>query len=71
MDLKAEGIVVDHRVQTIKKYGEFNDRAPPGRIHIVKLNRELLPTEKSTKEKMPVSSETWVRDDIDLQHWEK
>jgi hypothetical protein len=20
---------------------------------------------------MPVSSETWVRDDIDLQHWEK
>jgi hypothetical protein len=25
----------------------------------MKLNRELLPTEKSIKEKMPVSSESW------------
>jgi hypothetical protein len=37
----------------------------------MKLNRELLPTEKSTKEKMPVSSESWVRHDVDLKHWEK
>jgi hypothetical protein len=37
----------------------------------MKLNRELLPTEKSTKEKMPVSFESWVRQDIDLKHWEK
>jgi hypothetical protein len=37
----------------------------------MKLNRELLPTEKSTKEKTPVSSESWVRNDIDLKHWEK
>jgi hypothetical protein len=44
---------------------------PPGRIHIVKLNRELLPTEKSTEEKMPMSSESWVRPDIDLKNWEK
>jgi hypothetical protein len=40
-------------------------------IHIVELNRELLPTEKSTNEKMPVSPESWVRGDIDLKRWEK
>jgi hypothetical protein len=44
---------------------------PPGRIHIVKLNRELMPTEKSTKEKMPAFSESWVCRDIDLKIWEK
>jgi hypothetical protein len=49
MDLKAEDIAVDHRVSTIKRHREFNDRVPPGRVHIVKLNRELLLTEKSTK----------------------
>jgi hypothetical protein len=49
MDLKAEDIVVDHRVQTIQRHGEFNDRVPSGRSHIVKLNKELLPREKSSK----------------------
>jgi hypothetical protein len=44
---------------------------PPGGIHIMKLNRGILPTEKSTKEKMPVSSESWVRHNIDLKHWGK
>jgi hypothetical protein len=44
---------------------------PPGRIHILQLNSELLPTEKSTEEKMQLSSESWVRCDIDLKHWEK
>jgi hypothetical protein len=44
---------------------------PSGRIHIMKLNRELLPKEKSTKKKMPVFSESWARHDIDLKHWEK
>jgi hypothetical protein len=37
----------------------------------MKLNRELVPTEKSTKEKMPMSSESWAGHDIDLKHWEK
>jgi hypothetical protein len=37
----------------------------------MKLNRKFLPTEKSTKEKMSVSSESWLRHDIDLKHWEK
>jgi hypothetical protein len=55
----------------MKRHGEFNDRVPSRRIHIVKLNREFLLTEKSTKEKMPVSSESWVRHDIDRKHWEK
>jgi hypothetical protein len=44
---------------------------PPGRIHIVKLKRKLLPTEKSTKKKIPVCFESWARRDIDLKHWEK
>jgi hypothetical protein len=71
MDLKAEDIVVDHRVEIIKRHDGFNDRVLPDRIHIVKLNRELLPTEKSTKEKVLVFSESWVCHDIDLKHWEK
>jgi hypothetical protein len=71
MDLKAEDILVDHSLQTIKRLGEFNDRVPLGRLHLMKLNRELLPTEKSTKEKMPMSSESWVRHNIDLKRWEK
>jgi hypothetical protein len=37
----------------------------------MKLNRELLPTEKSTKEKMSVSSESWVHHNIVIKHWEK
>jgi hypothetical protein len=32
---------------------------------MVKLNSEFLLTEKSTKEKMPISSESWVCLDID------
>jgi hypothetical protein len=44
---------------------------PPGRIRIVKLNREFLPTEKSIKEKTPVSSESWVRRDVHLKNREK
>jgi hypothetical protein len=37
----------------------------------MKLNRGLLPTEKSNKKKIPVPSESWVRHDIDLKHWAK
>jgi hypothetical protein len=37
----------------------------------VGLNKEILPAEKSTKEKMPVSSESWVRHEIGLKHWQK
>jgi hypothetical protein len=36
----------------------------------MKLNKELLPTEKSTKEKTPVSTESWVLHDIGLKQWE-
>jgi hypothetical protein len=52
-------------------HDKFNDKVPPDRIHITKLNRELLPKEKSTKEKMLISSEGSVRRDIDLKNWEK
>jgi hypothetical protein len=61
-------LTIDYKLS--KRHGEFNDRVPPGRIHIMKLTRELLPTEKSTKKKMPVPSESWVRHDFDLKLWE-
>jgi hypothetical protein len=44
---------------------------PPGCIHILKLNKELLPTDKLAKEKMPVSSENWTRRNVDLENGEK
>jgi hypothetical protein len=37
----------------------------------VKLNRELLPTEKQTKQEMPMSPERAVCHDIDLKNREK
>jgi hypothetical protein len=40
-------------------------------IHIAKLNRELLPTEKSTNEQMSVSPESWIHRDINLKRWKK
>jgi hypothetical protein len=37
----------------------------------VKLNRELLPSEKSIKEEMLLALESGTRHDIDLKNWEK
>jgi hypothetical protein len=37
----------------------------------VKLNRELLPKEKSTKEEMLLDPKSEVRQDIDLKNREK
>jgi hypothetical protein len=42
-----------------------------GGIHIVKLSRQLLATEKQTKEEMPISPERRIRQDINLKNREQ
>jgi hypothetical protein len=71
MDLKAEDISLTIEYKLSKGMVNLTIESHLVAFIFMKLNRELLPIEKSTKEKMPAFSESWVRHDIDLKRWAK